>query len=54
MFVKLKDLLHKSDYNVTDEEVEKAFQNLGYTPITNSQKVPSKQTTGENNAEAII
>ena len=38
MFVKLKYLLHKSDYNVTDEEVEKAFQNLGYAPITNSQK----------------
>ena len=32
MFVKLKDLLQEKDYKVTDEEVEKAYLNLGYSP----------------------
>ena len=30
MFLKLKDLLSKKDYKVTDKEVEKAFLELGY------------------------
>jgi hypothetical protein len=33
MFLKLKDLLSKKDYKVTDKEVEKAFLELGYQPI---------------------
>lgn len=45
MFVKLKDLLHKSDYNVTDGEVKKAFQNLGYAPITKSHNTHIKNGT---------
>ena len=32
MFLKLKDLLSKKDYKVTDQEVEKAFLELGYQP----------------------
>lgn len=32
MFLKLKDLLDEKDYKVTDEEVEKAYLNLGYRP----------------------
>lgn len=47
MFVKLKDLLQKSDYNVTDDEVENAFQTAGYTPIKNSHNTDPKQTTEE-------
>ena len=45
MFVKLKDLLDKNDYNATDEEVEKAFQNAGYAPITKSQNTHIKNGT---------
>lgn len=37
MFVKLKDLLHEKDYKVTDEEVKKAYLNLGYHP--NEEKI---------------
>lgn len=33
MFLKLKDLLYKKDYKVTDQEVEKAFLELGYQPV---------------------
>lgn len=32
MFLKLKDFLHEKDYKVTDEEVKKAYLNLGYRP----------------------
>ena len=32
MFLKLKDFLHEKDYKVTDEEVKKAYLNLGYHP----------------------
>lgn len=35
MFLKLKDLLSKKDYKVTDKEVEKAFFELGYKPAHN-------------------
>lgn len=33
MFLKLKDLLQEKDYKVTDQEVEKAFLELGYQPV---------------------
>ena len=33
MFLKLKDLLHEKDYKVTDQEVEKAFIEIGYKPV---------------------
>lgn len=45
MFLKLNDILDKSDYNVTDEEVKKAFQNLGYAPITKSHNTHIKNGT---------
>lgn len=45
MFVKLKDLLQENNYTVTDEEVEKAFQNLGYAPITKSHDTHIKNGT---------
>ena len=32
MFLKLKDILRKEDYKVTDKEVEKAFLETGYHP----------------------
>ena len=35
MFLSLDDLLTEEDYEVTDEEVEQAFRDLGY--ITNDE-----------------
>lgn len=45
MFLKLNDILDKNDYNVTDAEVEQAFQNLGYAPITKSHDTHIKNGT---------